>query len=261
MMKHIKDAIKKFRQDALSKLIYDVLKWLIPASILFAFTILVPEGTSLFTVFSKAFTVSLYWILLYSLIIIILTVVVVNIIYRKKYLEIQIDNFTNELTGLKNHKALKKYLVEQLHDLDKNSQKTLSIIIIDVDDFKQFNTTYGFSVADQILKKLGELLGNDKRVTDETFRYFNRGDEFLVITNDTSSVDAFRAAERKRKHIQNTSFEVNNQVYTLTVSCGVKEYKRDDTFSSLTGRAISALNEAKKANKTILGLLLKYIEK
>ena len=257
MKKYIIQSITKFKNDFLAKGIYDILKWLFLALIILLLSKLFPRGTSMTDLFFKKYMISLYSILLYSLILVIVVVVVVNLIFIKKYRKIQKDNFTDELTGLQNHKALKKSLNNITSEYEKGKE-AISIILLDIDDFKAFNTRFGYNIADQILKKVGELLGNDKRVTDATFRYFNRGDEFLIIAKDTSSHDGFLAAERKRKLIQNTSFEIEQNKYTLTVSCGVTEYKRGkDDFESLTNRVNSALHEAKaQINKNCTKIII-----
>lgn len=121
------------------------------------------------------------------------------------------------------------------------------MIIIDIDDFKQFNTKFDYNTADDVLKKVGELLLNDKRATDETFRQFLRGDEFLVIASETNLNGAVMAAERKRKLIQKALFYIDGKNHHITVSCGVTELKKgSDDFVSFTNRVTQALNAAKE---------------
>ena len=240
-MSYIKKSIEKFKQDALSKLFYDLLKGLFYIIVGFAATKLIPDTTEIGKFLTQTINVSLYSMLLLGLGIIILTVLVVSIVFNKRYLVIKNDNFTDELTGLKNHKAFKDYLVGRiLHN------QTFSIIVIDVDDFKRFNTQHNPNIADKVLIKLGELLSSDKRFTDETFRQFLRGDEFVVITNDTNLNDAIKAADRKRKLIEGTTFLIDEKPFKLTASCGVTEYKKSiDNLTSLTNRVNQALVEAK----------------
>ena len=243
-MSYLKKSLAKFRQDALSKVFYDILKWLIIAILTFSATKLLPEDTSFGAVLTTNLTLSLYTVFLIVLGIVILTVFLVSIIFNRKYEAIRTDNFTDELTGLKNHKAFKEYLTKKL-----TSDRTFSIIILDVDDFKRFNTEYNPNIADKVLSKLGELLGNDKRITDETFRQFLRGDEFVIIASDTSLNDAVKAAERKRSLIENTTFVVEEKPMKLTVSCGVTEFKKTkDDFVSITDRVNQALLDAKKVS-------------
>ena len=240
-MSYLKKSFDKFRQDALSKIFYDILKWLTIAILAFAATKLFPKDTSFGELLTTPLSLSLYTVLLIALGTIIITVLVVYIIFSRKYEAIRTDNFTDELTGLKNHKAFKEHLTKRLFN-----DRTFSIIIIDVDDFKRFNTEYNPNIADQVLGKLGELLSNDKRITDETFRQFLRGDEFVIIASDTSLNDAVKAAERKRTLIENTTFVVEQKPMKLTVSCGVTEFKKGkDDFVSITDRVNQALVDAK----------------
>lgn len=244
MKKYITDSFTKFKNDVLSKGIYDVFKWFVLAIILVVPTKWIPYIKTFFT---QEITVSVYAIALVCISIIVVSAIVVSVIFMQKIKALENESQTDELTGLKNHKALDDYLTQKISEY-KNKTESLSIIIIDIDDFKDFNTRIGFNSADQILKKLGELLSNDKRLTDETFRYFNRGDEFLVVASETNLSQALQAAERKRKLIQKNLFAVNNESYSITVSCGVTEFKKSDDLKSFTDRVIMALNAAKKVS-------------
>lgn len=242
MTNYFRESIKKLKNDALSKGIYDLMKWLIISLIVLIPTKWIPYVK---TFFLTEYFFTAYEIIISAIILITITIFIVSRYFRKRIRLVLNDNHTDELTGLKNHKALSEYLNIKLQDA-KNRSESLSLIIIDIDDFKNFNTLFGFSVADQLLKKLAELLGNDKRVTDETFRYFHRGDEFLVVAYDTTLSQAMQAAERKRKLIQKNLFSVDGKNHQLTVCCGVTEYKKNDDYISITDRVTEALNEAKR---------------
>lgn len=244
MANYLREFIKKFKNDALSKGIYDFLKWLVITLFVLIPTKWIPYVKTLFL---AQHYITTYTIVISAIILITITTFIVSRYFRKKIRLVLNDNHTDELTGLRNHKALSEYLNLKIGEA-KNRTESLSIILIDIDDFKNFNTLYGFNVADQILKKLGELLGNDKRATDDTFRYFNRGDEFLVVAYDTTLSQAIQAAERKRKLIQKNLFSVDGKNHQLTVSCGVTEFKRNDDYKSITDRVTEALNEAKKVS-------------
>jgi diguanylate cyclase (GGDEF)-like protein len=234
--------IRKFKEDAISNGIYDLIKWAFTLLVLLIPTNWIPV---LKDWLSTKHLLSVYWLIIASLILIIMTAIIVGSIFKRRLLQVQKDNYTDELTGLKNHKALKEFLNQKIEEY-KRKDESLAIIILDIDDFKTFNTKFGFNTADQILQKVGDMLGNDKRVTDETFRYFNRGDEFLVVASDTNLSQAMQAAERKRKLIEKAIFSVEGSTHQLTVSCGVTAYKKGDDFTSFTDRVIQALNEAKK---------------
>lgn len=242
MANYIRESINKLKSDALSKGIYDLLKALLISLILLIPTKWIPYIKTFFLV---EYTLTTYTIIISAIILITFTTLIVSKYFRGKIRKVLDDNHTDELTGLKNYKALIEYLNLKMQDA-KTRTESLSIIILDIDDFKSLNSLYGFNIADKILKKLGELLGNDKRDTDETFRYFNRGDEFLVVAYDTTLSQAIQAAERKRKLIQKNLFSVDGKNHQLTVCCGVTEFKMNDDYTAITDRVIEALNEAKK---------------
>ena len=248
MSNYFKDSFKKFKADALAKGVYDLLKWLFLALLLLLLSKLIPADTSFSKLITYPFQVSFFWALIYTIIVIITSLGTAYLLFRKKYQRVEQDNFTDELTGLKNHKALKGYLENKLIEVARSSNRMLSLILMDVDDFKQFSSNYGVTTSDQVLKKLGALLGNDKIGTDETFRFFNHGYEFLIVASNTSANNAFHAAERKRKLIEQTSFRVDDNSYSLKVSCGITEYRKGDTYQSIIDRVTSALQEAKTQN-------------
>lgn len=257
MSNYLKESFKKFKADALAKGVYDLLKWLSIALIVWALTSLFPKSTKFSEIVTYSFNISTYWIVIYTVVIVIITLLIAYSIFKTRYKQVEHDNFTDELTGLRNHKALKSYLEKRLSEIEKDNEKCLSLILVDVDDFKQFNTDYGYITSDHVLKKLGELLGNDKRVTDKTFRFYQRGDEFMIVASETSARNALLAAERKRKLIQQACFVVDNNSYYLKVSCGVTEYKRGENYQSLINRVTSALNEAKaQKNKNCSKLII-----
>lgn len=249
MITYFKNSIAKFKQDAFSKAIYDIVKYLLGVLFLVILSWLIPEDTTFGEFISQELIIKYYWVIIGVLILIILTIILVYKVFKIKYNVLAIDNYSDELTGLKNHKALKKILEEEIIELENQPSLIASIILIDIDDFKQFNTNYGYNVADTVLQKVGLLLANDRRATDETFRFYHRGDEFLILAKDTSATNALKAAERKRKLIEDASFMVDGSAHKITVSCGVTEYKyRLDNYVSLTDRAIDALARAKKIN-------------
>lgn len=245
IMRYLKNSFQKFKNDALSKVFYDSLKWVVIAFIGFIITGLLPIN-EINVFFQKPIRLSVYNFILISLLLVLSTVILVSIFYYGRYKKFKEQSQIDELTGLKNHKALEEYLMERLQYYNKNGGN-LSIILLDIDVFKGFNTKHGYNTADKILGKVGELLARDKRATDETFRKFLRGDEFLVVTNDTCLANAIQAADRKRNLIANTSFIIDHKSYNLTVSCGVTEFKIGlDNFESLTDRVAKALVEAKQ---------------
>lgn len=246
-MGYLKNSIQKFKTDALSKAIYDVITSLIILLVGILIPLIIPEKFSFRAFLKTEYTVYLYDVFIYSIILIIIAFLFIRVIYLKKYKALEKDNFTDEITGLKNHKALKNHLNKTIEELLNTSKiETLSIILIDIDDFKDYNTKYGHTKADKILKSLGQFLHNDKRGTDETFRLF-KGDEYVVIAKNTSLSQAKIAANRKRQSIAENTFIIDDTTMNLTVSCGVTEFKKDeDTIDTFLNRASLALMSAKE---------------
>lgn len=246
-MSYIKKSIQKFKSDALSKAVYDAIKYLLILLIGILIALVIPEKFSLKAFLKTEYTVYLYGVLIYSITLIITAFLLMRVVYLKKYKALEKDNFTDEITGLKNHKALKAHLKKTTDELLNTSKiETLSIIILDIDDFKEFNTRLGQINADKVLKSLGQLLDNDKRSTDQTFRLY-KGDEYIVIAKNTCLADAITAADRKRNMIAENTFIIDDKSINLSVSCGVTEFKREeDDIDSFLNRASKALMSAKE---------------
>jgi diguanylate cyclase (GGDEF)-like protein len=241
-MKDIKKSFEKFKSELLSKGFYDIFK----AILIFVGGLFSTYLISLFPlVKSYLFAdvlIQTYLIVAFAIFTISLSFLLFS--YKSRLDNLIRDNNLDELTGLKNNKALKIVLESLIKDYKDNKDNT-SVILIDIDDFKSFNTKHGYGEADLILKNLGELLGSDKRATDETFRFFQRGDEFVVIAKETNLGQAVQAAERKRRMISNNIFSVADNNHHITVCCGVTTLKKEDSIETLTNRVSKALEEAK----------------
>jgi len=246
-MGYFSNSVQKFKSDALSKAIYDAIRYLLLLLAGLVIALVIPEKFSFKAFLKTEYTVYLYGVFIYSIILIIIAFLLIRLVYLKKYKALEKDNFTDEITGLKNHKALKAHLKKTIEELLYTSKiETISIIIIDIDDFKEYNTKYGHTKANKILKSLGQLLHNDKRGTDETFRLF-KGDEYIVIAKNTCLADAVTAANRKRQAIADNTFLIDEMSIKVKVSCGVTEFKKEvDTIDTFLNRASIALMSAKE---------------
>lgn len=246
-MGYFSNSLQKFKTDALSKAIYDAIKYLLILLAGITIALVIPEKFSFKAFLETKLAFHLYEVLIYSIILIITAFLLIRIVYLKKYKALEKDNFTDEITGLKNHKALLKHLNKTIDELTKSSKiQTLSIIILDIDNFKDYNTKFGQKKADKLLKNLGQLLNNDKRSTDETFRLY-KGDEYIVIAKNTCLADVITAANRKRKMIAENAFLIDETSVNLSVCCGVTEFKKDeDTIDTFLNRASLALMSAKE---------------
>lgn len=241
-MKYIIDSFSKFKKDVLSRVFYDVVKYLFITFILVAilkYTPFIKEKLEL------EVSLTIWTIIILSLFLIGICFTFSFGLFNNKFKSIQAKSRIDELTGLKNHKALEKDL-ENLEKNRENKEEPISIILFDIDDFKKFNDENSYEIADKILTKLGGLLAKDSRITDETYRYFMRGDEFLIIAKQTSLSNAQIAADRKRTLIADSSFEIDGNHFKLTVSCGVTEFNKGELKIDVLDRVNKALQKAKK---------------
>jgi len=152
-------------------------------------------------------------------------------------------SMTDKLTGIFNRLKLDDLIVEQLQTYQRY-KVDFSIILIDIDDFKIVNDTYGHDVGDNVLRQLAASLQTRTRVTDYVGRW--GGEEFLIICPNTTAKNALIAAEYIRKSVEQEHF---NQVNKITLSLGITGFIEGDTINSIFKRADRALYKAKAAGK------------
>lgn len=163
------------------------------------------------------------------------------------------------LTGLLNQRALESTL-EQAFSSTKVINEPLSVIIFDIDFFKQYNDTNGHLLGNEVLIKLSSTVENTIREKDLAFRF--GGEEFLVLLQNTTTDKAYYIAERIRSNIEKTIFpNGNNQpLGALTISLGVcsTEDGEFETKNDLINAADKALYLAKKSGKNKVMLFKEY---
>lgn len=226
----------------LSKVFYDTMKYIFITFVVVIFLRFVPVIKEILL---TEISLSAWSIILMSLALIILSLLLASFQFQKKYKKLQSENQTDELTGLKNYKA-KDVDIALLTSERNLANEPISLILIDIDDFKKFNEEHSYKIADKILSKIGHLLNKDSRITDETYRYFMRGDEFLIIAKQTTLANAQIASERKRKLIQDSTFNINGTDFKVTVSCGVTEFNTNENKELALERLNKAIQTAKK---------------
>jgi diguanylate cyclase (GGDEF)-like protein len=147
------------------------------------------------------------------------------------------------LTGLQNRRAAEEALQHEFLVL-KRSGTRFSVLILDVDHFKQVNDKFGHLVGDAVLIDIAKLIQATVRQTDLAARF--GGEEFLVLLPDTIE-SAIQVAEKIRLAIENQTFP---DVGRVTVSIGVSAARRaDDSRDEVVHRADMALYEAKRAGR------------
>ena len=161
---------------------------------------------------------------------------------------------TDGLTGISNRPNMEQSLLNEFgRSMRYNSP--LSIVLLDVDHFKEVNDSYGHQKGDEILVTFASILKKFCRANDIAARY--GGEEFLMILPQSNAQGAFKIAERVREEIMKMSFVGNDSKFSVTTSCGVAELNRDcmKNIDQLINVADNAMYEAKNSgrNKTIIG--------
>jgi diguanylate cyclase (GGDEF)-like protein len=155
----------------------------------------------------------------------------------------------DELTGLYNRRHFDEMLK---HEIDRHSRygSMLTVALIDLDEFKRYNDTYGHLDGDKLLTKIGQLLQESVRSIDMAFRY--GGDEFAIIMPATSAENSNSVAERIRSTV---AAETAGSEITVTTSIGIASWPSDGlTTDNLVYAADRALYHAKQTggNRTCL---------
>jgi len=151
------------------------------------------------------------------------------------------------LTGLYNRRVLEEILnMEE----SKRTPAPLAILIIDIDDFKAINDTFGHPAGDRVLSVLGKLMRDNCRKENIVARY--GGEEFAVLLTNTglTAAAALNAAERMRKVLGAQDFAFSGRKVRVTVSIGVA-YSTGNSVApeTLLARADQALYQAKRSGK------------
>jgi two-component system cell cycle response regulator len=156
------------------------------------------------------------------------------------------DSMRDSLTGLYNRRVLEEMLI--LEDR-KRGVNPLSLLLIDLDNFKAINDTYGHPAGDLALKSAASVLRENTRGSDLVVR--NGGEEFAVMLPSASASVALQVGERLRKSIENSLVEYNGIRITLTASLGIahRPGKEHCPANELIVQADEALYQAKKTGK------------
>ena len=150
--------------------------------------------------------------------------------------------YNDPLTGLNNRAAFNNALEQEI-ELANRHKNDLSIMMIDLDKFKEINDTYGHIAGDTVLKKFSRSMTECMRRSDIIFRY--GGEEFIILLRNTNIIGASLLAQRVRKATESIAHPCEGLPITITTSIGVATMQADDTEETLLERADSALYQAK----------------
>ncbi len=153
--------------------------------------------------------------------------------------EVQRLSITDDLTGLFNHRHFFKTLESELTRL-RRQKTSLSLLMLDVDNFKRYNDTHGHVEGDRVLKKIGEIIQHSiRKNVDSGYRY--GGDEFAALLIGASLEQALTIAERIRVTIEGAGFK------DVTVSVGLVEFREGFDLERFVKSADDAMYVAKNS--------------
>ncbi len=168
------------------------------------------------------------------------------LIAQRRQMEEQLREMTitDDLTKLYNMRHFYSQLQLEM-DRALRYKGSLSLLLLDLDGFKQYNDTYGHPEGDQILIRLGDVIRECLRKSDTAYRY--GGDEFMVILPETRGGEARNVAERIRASFASVNpYRISDGNVDVTLSVGVVEYQPGEDLSGFVKKADQTMYQAKR---------------
>lgn len=163
---------------------------------------------------------------------------------KEKIKDFQEQSQIDILTGVYNRIGLQNIIDSVFERRRKNDG--LSLIVLDLDHFKNVNDTYGHSQGDEVLKKIGELLTSITRNDDAVARW--GGEEFIILCPATSPQEAFTLAEKIRLQIKQLEF-ADHPDLSISATFGISFVEFEDTFATAFSRADAAMYSGKNSGR------------
>jgi diguanylate cyclase (GGDEF)-like protein len=152
------------------------------------------------------------------------------------------------MTGAFNRTFMERLIGDAINR-SKRLKTPLSLLMIDVDHFKQINDTYGHRVGDEVLTSLAKLIDTSKRSTDYLGRW--GGDELVLLLTGTNTQGAKLVAEKLRARVDGATFPQRNHV---TISLGLSTYLEGENQAAFLERADASMYQAKRSGRNRVAL-------
>ncbi len=156
------------------------------------------------------------------------------------------EAMTDFLTQVANRGSFDRAIFDMVHDF-YNRNYPFALLMLDIDNFKQINDTYGHQAGDYVLRELAKVIKEQLRARDLIARY--GGEEFAVLLPGVTFSQAIRIAERIRKAVEKHLFKYEDRDIPVTVSVGVAVMRDGLDETSIVEKADQALYLAKKSGK------------
>jgi diguanylate cyclase (GGDEF)-like protein/PAS domain S-box-containing protein len=163
---------------------------------------------------------------------------------EERYRELSI---VDDLTQLYNSRHFYNQLKMEIGRIERR-EYPLTLLLLDIDDFKVYNDTYGHIEGDNVLFRLGQIIKRCLRKEDSAYRY--GGEEFTIILPMTTKEEGLVTAERIREELKKENFspKSDKEIY-LTVSIGLAQYKKNEDMKPFVNRADHLMYKSKKNGK------------
>lgn len=194
--------------------------------------------------FDMAYRITYEWVLWPG---ISMTLAIAGLIIGRLIQKLSRSTYTDFSTGLWNRRYFYLRLKEEKARADRKIAP-LCVAMIDVDEFKTVNDTFGHSVGDELLSKLAVIFKEKTRATDVVTRW--GGDEFAIIFSETSLEQTLCIMERVRQTVQETF-----AYYQMTISAGIILLEREQDLKELLIKADQALYKAKTQKNSIMAVV------
>lgn len=153
---------------------------------------------------------------------------------------------TDSLTGIANRAAFERHMAAEFARWQRSPQP-LTLLIWDIDHFKNINDSFGHQAGDKTLKVIGQLLSKRIRQTDFLARY--GGEEFVMLMSGTGVDQALVLADTLREELAKQRFHAGPKPLAITISCGLAQFQAGDEPSTVFKRADAALYQAKQSGR------------
>lgn len=159
---------------------------------------------------------------------------------------------TDLLTGLANRRSFFELAVKSIDRAKRREPSNLHLMMIDIDNFKKINDTFGHAAGDEALKNIANVLTNTLRTVDLVSRI--GGEEFVVIIEDSDINGASELGNRLLQAVSQTQTSVKEHDISLTISIGLATWEIGDSLHDLMKKADEALYKAKKQGRNCMVL-------
>lgn len=168
--------------------------------------------------------------------------------YAIRYYQRRLEQMasTDKLTGLYNRQALDALLDQAVKDVKRHGG-ALSIVVLDIDRFKEINDKHGHAAGDVVIVAIADLLKSRLRQNDIVARW--GGEEFLLLLRNCPADEALRIAQDIRRAIAETDIALPRETVRVTLSGGIAQHVPDETANAMFVRADEALYRAKMAGR------------